>query len=599
VAGLPVSFVLALAFLGLLLTAVVIPAPFTVDDNNYLVNVLALRQGRVTIANTEGLTPSRELLFFDPSPWSRRVDATPVASTAPPLYAPIALAFSLFKWRGLVALNTLAYLLTTALVFLYTRRHSTSPVTPWLAAAAFAVGSFAIEYALGLWPHSLSVALVFSAVFLAGRAIHTGAVSPAAAAGFLLAVAAGVRYQNAVVLLVIGGALLLWGKRRWRMSVAYALCAAFPLTVSSVINHARQGSWNPISKGQNYFHVPAVDDAEANVTDPLVLLWAQVVDYTARPPLSDPSSRAWLTYEPVSGAHLMLGLVQKKSLLQSAPWIIVALAGFLASWTIRGAVGDDRRRQLQLMSLVVGGMLGVFALAGMGRHDGLSFNQRYLLEVLPFAAVAFGWSMDRHALPSNRLVAGGILGAAIVMLTLLATPVDGASNAMLWSTRHVLLAWVPLVIAALIVSAWILARHRLSAWLPLAPMVGLSLGWAVTVHLADDVVASNLLRRHNYERFQIFSRILPNPSALVVYWANRDAAVQLLFDFDIVILDAGADDASDAPALIRELQSRGRRVFLVPFGFTPSALQRIQAGFVVERVPGEALDVLELKAGTR
>src|SRR5438477_7496030 len=100
----------ALLALGAILTASVIPAIFTVDENNYLVNVLALRHGHVTVANTAGLAPSRELVFFDPGPWARSIETTPVVSTAPPLYAFIALPFSWMGWRGLVALNTLAYL---------------------------------------------------------------------------------------------------------------------------------------------------------------------------------------------------------------------------------------------------------------------------------------------------------------------------------------------------------------------------------------------------------------------------------------------------------------------------------------------------------
>src|SRR5262245_20132863 len=125
-------FLLLLFFLGLVLSAIVVPGIFTVDENNYLVNVIALRHGHVTLANTGGLTPSRELLFFDPSPWTRAIASTPVASAAPPLYAAIALPFSYFGWRGLVALNTLSYLATAAMVFWWLRRFSKEKSTPWL-----------------------------------------------------------------------------------------------------------------------------------------------------------------------------------------------------------------------------------------------------------------------------------------------------------------------------------------------------------------------------------------------------------------------------------------------------------------------------------
>src|SRR5262245_43200222 len=227
----------ALVALGVGLSVNVVPGVFTVDDNNYLVNVLALRQGRVTLANTEGLPPSRELLFFDPTARSRAVTATPVASTAPPLYAILALPFSYFGWRGLVALNTIAYLATILLVFAYARRYSDHEATPWLAAAAFAFGGYAIEYSLGLWPHALSLALCTAGILAAARVVDDNGrgLRLLPAAGFLLAVAAGVRYQNAVVLVSVGGAiLLLAGTRRWAAGAAFSVAAAIPLAVSAV-----------------------------------------------------------------------------------------------------------------------------------------------------------------------------------------------------------------------------------------------------------------------------------------------------------------------------------------------------------------------------
>ncbi|MEX2661718.1 MAG: hypothetical protein WD227_07305, partial [Vicinamibacterales bacterium] len=246
-ARLPLSFVAAVVVLGGVLFATVVPGVFSIDEDNYLVNVIAVRQGHVTVANTAGLSPSRELVFFDPEPRYRVVDSTPVASTAPPLYGPLAVPFSWFGWRGLVALNILAYLGTTILVFAYAGRYATRATTAWLAAGAFALGGFAIEYAQGLWPHALSIALCTGGILAAGQVLERGALRMAATAGFLLALAAGVRYQNAVVLVAVGGGIVVWGAHRWRNSLAFGLAAAVPLTASAAINYARLGSWNPIS----------------------------------------------------------------------------------------------------------------------------------------------------------------------------------------------------------------------------------------------------------------------------------------------------------------------------------------------------------------
>ena len=127
-----------------------------------------------------------------------------------------------FGWRGLVALNTLAYLATIVMVFLYTRRYATEASTPWMAAAAFALGGFVIEYAQGVWPHALSIALCTGGILAAGRvstpgswdSSENGRPSLAAAAGFLLGLATGVRYQNAVILAVVAGGIALWSAQR-------------------------------------------------------------------------------------------------------------------------------------------------------------------------------------------------------------------------------------------------------------------------------------------------------------------------------------------------------------------------------------------------
>ena len=48
---------LVLLAVGVVISLTVVPGVFIVDENNYLVNVLALRQGHVTVTNTRGLLP--------------------------------------------------------------------------------------------------------------------------------------------------------------------------------------------------------------------------------------------------------------------------------------------------------------------------------------------------------------------------------------------------------------------------------------------------------------------------------------------------------------------------------------------------------------
>ena len=598
---LPRLLAVAVLVLGMAVSFTVVPGVFSVDDNNYLINVLALRQGRFTVANTEGLSPSRELLFFDPAPSARAVDSTPVGSTAPPLYALLALPFLPFGWRGLVALNTLAYLATTVMVFLYTRRYATETSTAWMAAAAFSLGGFVIEYAQGVWPHALSIALCTGGIVAAGRSIESresGDSSDnrrpplAAAAGFLLGLATGVRYQNAVILAVVAGGIALWSAHRWKTLTAYVVAAAAPLSASAVINHIRLGSWNPISKGDNYLTVPLLEGSARSLLDPLVTFWARVVDFSVRPPMLFP----WVSYDPVTGAHLMIGSTLQKSLLQSSPWAILALILFTLAWLPWFRMPEARQRQTRLLSLVTLAVLAVFAFAGVSRIEGLSFNQRYLLELLPLAAVGFAWALDGLNVRLQRVFIGALSGVLLVVMILWVTPMFGGPEDFLWLARILSLLKLPLVFSAALSVLWFLARSRPSVRPPLAATAGLCLGWGLALHVADDVATSHRLRAHSLEQTEALGRVLPTGSALVAYWGNKDAAVPLLFDRDIVILDARADEGRDAPILIGELLTRNRRVFVLENGFPGEVLRGVLSGRQVMRVGHPGSSLVELRA---
>src|SRR5207249_4604219 len=99
----------------------------------------------------------------------------------------------------------------------------------------------------------------------------------------------------------------------------------------------------------------------------------------------------------------------KKAVMQSAPWVILSLLLFVAAWVPArwipwANLGSSRRRQLRLLSLVTFAILGTFAVSGVLRDDGLSFNERYLLETLPLLAIAFAWALDGRAAGFSRLL---------------------------------------------------------------------------------------------------------------------------------------------------------------------------------------------------
>jgi len=220
------AFLAVLLTLGIVLVATTIRGPFSIDEANYLVTVTGLRAGTLAVPGTEGLTPSKELFYFDPEAFGRNASHTPVVSVAPPLYAPIALPFSYLGWRGFVFLNTLSYLLTALLVFILVRRFATERQTPWIAAAITLFGGYAIEYSQGLWPHMLSVALVTSAVYAATRVWEGGSPWFSVICGLLIGVATGIREQSIIIAGLLGITILLFAGRRFVASFWYALGAS-------------------------------------------------------------------------------------------------------------------------------------------------------------------------------------------------------------------------------------------------------------------------------------------------------------------------------------------------------------------------------------
>src|SRR6185436_24638 len=134
--------------------------------------------------------------------------------------------------------------------------------------------------------------------------------------------------------------------------------------------------------------------------------------------------------------------------------------------------------------------LATFAFAGVNREDGLSFNQRYLLEVLPPLAVVFAWVLDDVNLRPRLLWLGGAIGGGLVLVVLLGTPITGGSEVPFWSLRQLALMRLPLLLGAGLCAVWVLGLFRPGRSSLLALAVGACLAWGFTLHLASDVFAS-------------------------------------------------------------------------------------------------------------
>ncbi len=541
--------VLLLIVFGIVLTLTIIRGVFIIDEDNYLVTVVGLQHGMLKMPGTENLTPSNELVYFDPEASRRSVQSTPVVSLAPPIYAFLALPFSYAGWRGLVLLNILSFLVAIYLVFRYVDLITHQRVTSWIACILFAIGGYCIEYAQGMWPEMLSVVLCMGTLILCLKGRQSGSIYTALAAGILVGIAVGVREQNIFFAGCAGLGLVLYGTKRMETSIAYAAGVVLMLAVIATLNLYRVGIWHPFPKVGGYASIVAANTVSTSVFEPLRVFWSKVVDYSSYGPDTDHIRSGFYQWDAESGTALLNGIV-KKSWIQSSPWIGLALIAMVVSWFSPRKNSKIEAKEIRVLGLIVVPTVLMFVAAGFNRTDGLSFNQRYFLELVPLCAIALSLFIRQEQigfLPMGMGTAIGII--AVVGILILPTQM----------MKHFGQRYMPMLLALGLLLVWYLWGNRRA----FSIVLGACIGWAFFIHVESDLVGSRFRREINASRYEYLNKTIPNHSALFTFWGNKDAAGPIQLDKDVVILDVWADEGRDAKTLEEELLTRGRRIFIL------------------------------------
>jgi hypothetical protein len=287
----------------------------------------------------------------------------------------------------------------------------------------------------------------------------------------------------------------------------------------------------------------------ASLLEPLKVFWSKVVDYPSYGSNTAHIRNGYYQWDETSGTVLMNGIV-KKSWTQSSPWIGLAIIALVVSWFVRRVKSSDGIQEIRVLGLIVVPTLLMFSAAGFDRTDGLSFNQRYFLELLPLCAIALGLYLDRVKIDLVPVGLGFAFGGIIVAGTLL-LPSS--------TLRHVGERFMPLLLALLLITAWYLLKNPRAIFL----LLGMCIGWAFFFHIESDLVGSRFRRQINAARLDYLQKIVPDHSALFMYWGNKDAAGPIQLEKDVVILDVWADAGHDARLLEEELLAQGRRIFIL------------------------------------
>lgn len=425
-----------------------VPGTFSIDEVTLLLSARAFAQGYgIEVWNGFEEIPSPALV----PGWLKVVDGR-LVSQYPDFFLLVALpAFRTFGLRGLMLVNLLAFAAVCGLTFDLARRRAGERVAVG-AVAMLALASYAFEYAVGAWPHLTSTLCVLAPLALLDRALERSgsrrALGLALAAGGIGGLGIGVRLDVAFAVAAFGGALLLQRPARWREVVALAVGSLPGLAALALLNREKFGSLNPFSYGPSYgiaagigVHLPWLLVTATGGLLAWVLTRRAVASRTAvgvagcallallTVVLATPRLRQVAASSARGIAELAVDLrlrpadhfeaapdrrlgdpirhfgALKKSLLQSAPWLVLAALPLVAA--LRRHHGRGRLLLLAAAPAAFVVPYGIF-----GWDGGWALNQRYFLPALPvlalLAAEGGAWLARRAGGGAERLPEIGI-----------------------------------------------------------------------------------------------------------------------------------------------------------------------------------------------
>lgn len=402
-----------LSFALLAAAFVVSPGLFTIDEVIYYAGAEALRNDYSLVVengfsqlHAEGL--KLWLLVEGPS---GLVPQYPVGSAF--LGAPL---LAMFGVRGLIIMNALAAIGTLFATRTLAKQLFNDDTVALVSVLLLFAASFWLEYALGIWPHSVSMLCVVLALITALKALSAtpGSHVSASACGFIIGCGLLFRTDTALVLPALATTALLYGDRPLRMLSWGGLGLLPPLAVAAWANLEKFGTLNPLSYGLNRgggvdlsTHIapivalalllalllaarrshwqppPGVGLGVAAGFITLLLLvpvardlslrylhgiWALLIDATS---IVDPRPGVKTSLDDTL---LFWGLV-KKSLGQSMPWLGLTLMLVTARW-------QTHHRQSFTLVLVLT-VIWTLPFCLLAWHGGLGSNMRYFLPILP------------------------------------------------------------------------------------------------------------------------------------------------------------------------------------------------------------------------
>jgi hypothetical protein len=548
--------ILALLLLGHLLFSVfaVAPGHFVSDEGIY-------HQMSKAFADNTTLTLWQEYGEF-PSPelrtWNHVSGKDGSLQSQYPYLHPV-LAWPFYKmagFRGLFALNAIAYAALAGICFLLGNRLWRDRRIAADAVILLTLGSYAWQYSQAAWSQSLSSAFLLAGVWLGVCAVQAGERRAALlygwAAGMAVGLGAGVRLDVFFMAPALLIPLLYDRAPRWRVGAAVLFGLLPGLLLLSLTNYAKFGTLQPLTYGRSSgaasitAYIPLLSMglavlaaawiASRDAVRPTVVRYRLVLSAAVTilavtivflvPPvgamlwrlargawvlvadlsLIDPSAGGIAITRGPSGAIMYADTV-KKALLQSLPWLPVALLAAVGIPRGRAAVFSHAVPLLTVLAFVT--VYGWFTW-----HGGYAFNLRYFVPLLPILAI-YG-AKGIHVLKGDdslklRIAAGVtavVAGEAWLFILFRDTEIEAIEAVTLK---------LPLVLAAVLSILLVLFAAR-RGFAPIRRAAFLAsfacLAWAFVMALMMDFPRTWFLRQFRYETGAFLAAHVPGDSVL-------------------------------------------------------------------------------------
>ena len=469
----------------------------------------------------------------------------------PPLYPVISYPFySLFGLRGLFYINIISFIITIFILYKFTDLLFNNHHLSFLVCCVYSFCTFTFEYALGLWPHMLSVCLVISSYYLfeiSSKQIDKITTSLFLfLSGFLISLSIGIRLQNIISVGIISLTILIFSKEK-PISLAAFFIGNFPIFfIICYINYYRFGSIDPFSYG----HYSGKNIKFFLDYPELLLLFAffflffylafrfrEIILKTSKSflkpilgtlsilllviLLADPKwtffnflkniyanlvdLSVYFSKQSVSGQRadiVYFGHI-KKALLQSCPFLILS---FISPWIMKKESCEVRK----IFLLSAAFFIQLMFTSSFFFHGGFAFNVRYALELLPFAVILCCYTIKDIKISKSQIVLVVILSIPFIIQNRF------YSNKLFW--KQLSITYLPLLLTIILFLFFILKgifKNNIVKYF-FSLILLMSFAYGTVMGFTEDLFGSRNIRKEHYNMTEELNKKTSNDSLIIM-----------------------------------------------------------------------------------